>query len=526
MFLTRLLPFLIGFGFSMGLSATLWAQEDPSTSYDGKEISRRYGSIYDTFTAGKWLNLESLQKLIQETNSNSIEKLLESLRKKDPQLMEQYVLAFRSRSLQESRPMAPRTLLVANDGKFILAYNGHPKDSGYNSLEIMAYQENTEKFELREMTFDEVENPQLSAANPSKCLKCHQSPNRGDVDPRPNWEPYSIWPGFYGGMAGREASERLAKMDARFRSEDQVLVRDAKEESENLNKFLSEVKPKHPRYKSLGDFHFLNTTNLTEILAALNTHRIQRLMENTKVFKDYKWPLFSAIKCANIALPKDVAEAHIENTQEIRTRRIEVTKDLFEGRKEFADLELKYVSASYMTNDLTFSLIFEPLGVSTADWSMDFRTEGGRFAFSERFGTPFLARQSFYYEARKRWPEMEGYTCDQLEQKALETTYDLNQIQRKLTGEELRNKVLSRCLGCHSSSETSWSLAPQITFDQKDLLLKDLKDLKLTPKSFYKKVVHNTGAHATVKDQMPPGQSLSNSEREALLGHLKQLLDL
>ena len=76
----------------MGLSATLWAQEDPSTSYDGKEISRRYGSIYDTFTAGKWLNLESLQKLIQETNSNSIEKLLESLRKKDPQLMEQYVL--------------------------------------------------------------------------------------------------------------------------------------------------------------------------------------------------------------------------------------------------------------------------------------------------------------------------------------------------------------------------------------------------------------------------------------------------
>src|SRR5690606_1280911 len=73
---------------------------------------------------------------------------------------------------------------------------------------------------------------------------------------------------------------------------------------------------------------------------------------------------------------------------------------------------------THMSSALTY--IFEPLGVDTSDWSMDFGT-GGRFAFRERFGSPSSPQEPY----RSAWDwvihdeDLQKLSCEELQTSAV-----------------------------------------------------------------------------------------------------------
>lgn len=521
-----LISFLIGsygnLAFAYSDSGSTSKNEDYFYSFN------YYAKAYDEFQAGKELSFESLKTLIHNQNIRSIPSLLKALKDKNPELMDQYLLAYRSRSLQESSIDNPRVILIADRARLNLAFNGNPSHSGYNSLEVMEYKPKERAFEFREISFSENSEPHFSQVNPAKCLQCHQGGNRRGVDPRPNWEPYTFWPGFFSSTGSIDPSKSVFSGDLRFiRDEDKFLVEEILSEEGNLKNFEKNIKMSHDRYKHLGTFNERGPKSYTENLAFLSGHRMMRLIESSPVFETYKWALFSALKCSIIAWPQEVEEAHLTRRDLIQTKRMaRRIYDLKKGEREFAEYSLKSSSSQRLSVSHIITAIFEPLGISTMDWSMDFRTEGGRYAFAERFGTPTLPNQSIKRIADMTWPEMQSMNCDEIKEKALNTNYEeaLSRITPMPTEKQLVQKVVGRCLSCHHKSEISWSMAPEIPFNSPDGLKQLIKKSGMSREEFYQKVEYNTGATVTQRMQMPPGESLSKGERAALLAYLKEAL--
>ena len=75
-----------------------------------------------------------------------------------------------------------------------ISNHGDNKNEHNSNVELIYWDKEKKAFKFHEISFDERTGMKISKENPSKCLKCH-----GEEDPRPTWEPYSSWPGSYGG---------------------------------------------------------------------------------------------------------------------------------------------------------------------------------------------------------------------------------------------------------------------------------------------------------------------------------------
>ena len=101
-----------------------------------------------------------------------------------------YALVYESRSIQPSSLKFPRMILFGQDVKLGLAFNHRLGND--NTIEAIQWRDAGRKWELFEMSID-ARGAHLSAPNPARCLKCH-----GGADPRPNFDEYKTWTGFYG----------------------------------------------------------------------------------------------------------------------------------------------------------------------------------------------------------------------------------------------------------------------------------------------------------------------------------------
>lgn len=502
-----------------------WSSQAEEKPYSYESLE--YGSIsYNTFTVGKGLRFKKIKSFIEKNKITTLSNLLEELKKKEPELFDQYLLAYRSRSLQESSPLYPRVIIAADQAKFMMAFNGHSDHSGFNKLEIIEFDDSIRRFELREISFNnEGELPNFSQANPAKCLACHQSPRRKNIDPRPNWEPYDMWPGFYSSQGKLEDLETSLMNDLRLREEDKILMHEALNEKRDLERFEEEVKETHPLYKHLGPFRAKRTVEITDNLGFLNYQRVIRILGETPEFETYRPAFLSALKCSSFQWPEEVDEFHAHGSPYVETQRVQTFRPNLRARNleilPYSSIEHKVYSFSIAQ---ILTAIFEPIGVSTEDWSMDFRTERARFAFRERFGIPSRPRVMFETLVEKEWPGLYNLDCETLKEMARSQDYKVEAIGHDVLEEQLRSQVLNRCLSCHSQSNSTWSLAPELPFHRPAELLEAIKRRGYSPEEFYRKVEFNTGAHATLKDQMPPRQSLSAPERAALLKYLKEIL--
>lgn len=222
---------------------------------------------------------EDLVDLIRNKFISTIDQVLPHL---PAEFLENYTLAYDSRSLHESSPDFPRVILFGNSAKLILTFNGSPDQRGYQNLEIMQFREEARVFELRSISFDK--GIRFSDRNPAACLACH------GASPRPVWSSYEYsednevqhWPGFYGS------------------THDAPILNP--EEKAAFVRFLT-LAPAHPRYQSLklqdegsrwypygpGPYkhQFRPNNRLGNLLARLNAQRVAHHLRQSPIFRAY-----------------------------------------------------------------------------------------------------------------------------------------------------------------------------------------------------------------------------------------------
>lgn len=500
---------------------------------------------YMDYSGPKTLTYEKLKKMIEDGQAKTVEQALELLKAQHPEMFKKYILMYRSRSLQPSSFTHPRALLVDGSAKLIVTFNGDPAHRGYQNLEVMEYHDEGKRFEFRDIRFNGQQAPLFSGANPQRCMVCHQSMKRQEADPRPNWEPYSLWPGAYGSNGDMKFTSTSIRHDDRIKPEDAQFVEDHLSEPANYKKFEEEVKPSHARYRLLEALDSELTVRLTDTLLSHNYRRVIRLAQKTPFYGAYKYAFVGIGKCRHIAWPEKFEKWHAENNprpERIRSYGPAVPSGGYGGGygDEIGGLSAEELEKlrnyeppkpKYKDREISDSIatMFEALGVDTRDWSTDFRTDGGRFAFRERFGLPSNPQQHMSRALEEMEPELSKLSCAELEKKSIEALEAFDReggLER--AGENLRKAlaqsdppIVNTCMKCHADANESW--VPQIPFGRPQELARFIREKRFPRGSLIDEVTYRTGAHATDGEQMPPRQPISKEQRDQLLEYLKRL---
>ncbi len=238
------------------------------------------------------------------------------------ELRANFVLMFKSRSLQEATYLAPRVILYSPQSDFIMTFNGDKSQEGFESIETVRFIHSENRFIFEEILFDGdlksrmeflsqkgetqranylLDRSTRTGPNPPVCRACHQS------DPRPNWEHYSFWPGAYGQFDNAQLLNGRTVQDDPVDGAAKTYNNSAAAKS--LPEFVA-LADRHPRYKSLvnlksilklgkdqsGRYGRSENSNLftfTAHVSALNFKRIVRIMKSHRNYDQLKWTVFS-----------------------------------------------------------------------------------------------------------------------------------------------------------------------------------------------------------------------------------------
>lgn len=511
----------------------------------GLEVERYESKEEANVNYDDGITYESLVEDIKKAGTNSLE---ESLALLPTDFLRHYVLMYRSRSLQDASPLYPRAIVFGRSARFILAFNGHEKQKGYNNLEIIQFRDQEQRWEFREITFFKDKSPSFSEANPKKCLECHQSPRRENVDPRPNWEPYNFWPGAYASVDGVlkpvlkpdyeayiSGDKPLSSTLRSFLPQDQILIEEQSLEQKNLQKFFSEIKPQHSRYKFLAEFSVRKPLSLTKMTVILNMRRVARLIKEElgSLFQDYKYvvlglgdyvsPLSSKqlqFACGDLYLPKSVYADYVSRGLRLRSH----------PEKKYIRPQNTYRWSFGLAAG--FDILFLPLGIQTDDWSMDFRTEG-RFAAEDRFTSPHDSRAHFRdaMEIVYQGDSALKMNCKELQLASEQSVDDLKnrgELDRALDSHlqlklQSARPLVQRCIGCHVQYEDGGQ-APSIPFDNLDQLEPLLRQNKYKRGTLFDEILFRTSDHAPLREQMPPAGFTDRQQRDEFIERLRKLL--
>lgn len=504
-------------------SLVAWAEAAPTVATFFQSLApparQRYGPAIPV-DGGEPFTIERLAELA--ARSESIEATLAAL---PPGLRSRYVLMYRSRSLQGASFEAPRAILFEDDGSFVVSFNGgDPQMRGHDKLEAVQFRETERRWEFREIDFSSGE-PRLSEANPRKCLECHQSPRRQDVDPRPNWEPYLTWPGAYAGVDG-EPGRRLP--DEMRHGPYAKIYEEQSLEPDKLRRFLERIKPSHPRYSSLGAFAPRRTLDLTDVLVTLNDRRVGRLALRTPDW-DVFGPVFARrLFCGTDGLGMGVSDgAPPELASSLGA--------LFDRMARRLPLHLLRGSSNAL-----IARGFEARGIDTSDWSMDFKT-GGRFAFDDRFGSPSfprfqlqmgfadamgIAASDGFGDVCRRLSQGEPRRLERLREsgRLAEVAASLEALlqtpENAFAGGASPETVLRRCASCHSGQDLS---VPRIAFDDPRALRAELRRTGYPRGNLLQEISHRLSDYVDPDEQMPPSENPTDGERARLIEHLRAL---
>jgi cytochrome c551/c552 len=238
-----------------------------------------------------------LEEIIKKNNVLTIEELLPLL---PLEYRKNYTLMYESRSLDKDLITGeqPRTIIFGDDAKLVLAFADAPS----NKIEVMQFDDNNKDFKFREIIFDGKKNPlnPPPEINPQKCLECHGNP------PRPNWEPYNIWPGAYGSIdrsicetmiIGTKEWEFYQKFQNGNRNKGRYshLPKEISIKTENENRIKNKRYPcpDHLENEVTISNGISTSTNgsLTDKLSRLNFSRIANLITKSPNYNQYEYLL-------------------------------------------------------------------------------------------------------------------------------------------------------------------------------------------------------------------------------------------
>lgn len=157
-----------------------------------------YTHINDEEVFDSDLTFKELTSILEKNRFSKIDQLLGYLKVNKPDYMSRYTLVHRSMSLHESSKENPRALVFGKGAGTIITFNGSPSQANYEMLEVQNFNNETKKFEYREIEFNERGQlgalPYRISANggpANKCMACHR-------EGQPLWRSYATWPGVYG----------------------------------------------------------------------------------------------------------------------------------------------------------------------------------------------------------------------------------------------------------------------------------------------------------------------------------------
>jgi hypothetical protein len=486
------------------------------------------------------INYEKLSEGIKA--NSSIQSLEQALTLVPKNFFNNYVLVYRSRSLQQSSFKHPRAIVFGESGKFIFAFNGDKKQRGFNELEMIQFREDTNRFEFREISFKPGSPPVFSDANPKKCMECHQSPHRVGIDMRPNWEPYNFWPGVYASLNGgikpvlkgfwdRYKSKESTYLEVplnKFVLQDFFLVDEQAQEESSLSYFERNIKPLHDRYHFFPAYDVNSPIKLTKITIILNMRRVVRLMRESlsELFDKYKYAIAGLTGgtnsdsrnlphiCNHLYIPNKVKQIHLGALSKIE----KINPDDFMEKTDGYDRSFPL--------GLGIDLIFKPLGVDISDWSMDFKTDG-RFSAEDRFTSPHSSQVHLRDAIELLEPNLAELNCDELNDESFKTLNDFEksgQLTKTLDEIALRPKqplkpLVNRCIHCHAEGDPT---VPYLPFDDFSKLKTMLKD-KYPKGTLLDEIRFRTSDHAPKHLQMPPAGQVDRVSRDTFLKSIEDL---
>lgn len=259
--------------------------------------------------------LVTAQEIIQWVRPESPDSVqtVEDLLKKLPETYRRYfVLQYESRSNHSSNETHPRMIFFGPDAKLLLGASGLPSDPHYQTVEMIEYEPQNASYSFYSIHFQQNEPPKVEV-NPADCLRCHGG------DPKPNWEPYSLWPGAFGSLHDRILPET--------------------KEFHSFESFLKSYK-EDPRYRHLpGPFHvtaedafgkrshYLSNagvgpgSTLSILLGFLNRDRIAKRLVSSEDHLRYRPALTAALlgctQPIESFLPSDLRSNHLESYDKV-----------------------------------------------------------------------------------------------------------------------------------------------------------------------------------------------------------------
>lgn len=123
-----------------------------------------------------------------------LEDMLELLKRFNPEGEHKlnYIMVGKSRSLQGTRinedGMFPRIILKSLNSELLIAFNTHPEERGFHSIEVIRWNGRDGKYQFLHLDFQN-KKPLLDTSG-QNCMKCH-----GGENLRPNWGSYKAWGG-------------------------------------------------------------------------------------------------------------------------------------------------------------------------------------------------------------------------------------------------------------------------------------------------------------------------------------------
>ena len=98
----------------------------------------------------------------------------------------------------------PRVILFTADARLVLTFTTDPDQPGLDLLESLSFDDREAKFEFHSYLLPAAKRrmwrPSETATN---CASCH------GADPRPIFDSYPVWPGFYGSVLDAFQPDRL-----------------------------------------------------------------------------------------------------------------------------------------------------------------------------------------------------------------------------------------------------------------------------------------------------------------------------
>jgi hypothetical protein len=341
-----------------------------------------------------------LERLLQASpvTGHPVDSISELIPLLPAELRRNFTFVYDSRSPFRSSisPDYPRVILFTDDARLVLTFIGDEQKPGADLLEILSFDDRAAGFEPKSYLLPVAQrrNEQLSPAA-TNCGQCH------GADPRPIFDSYPLWPGFYGSVYDTFSRDRLGVVEEKRYRHFLATSAQAGVYRDLMFSKGSPVSPYlDPRRLANGTLRidyrtmtFLPNARLGMALTELNRKRIYRkLAAGANFAAREKQLLAELLECKGAADPAPEAQQLIQaNLKQENTGRLERLglrpRDERPDRENMQELE-------FIREIAEIDRVAGEAGSDRSDWSM--ALEPGSLAFFDGILSGMYRGKSYY----------------------------------------------------------------------------------------------------------------------------------